>query len=282
MTEEINKCEGNMEVFKNECKRKVDSQTSLGTEIEDIKKIQDDIGKKIEEYSNKVSDFEIRKIKLEKFSNKWTPVINEAIKTKKAELDKKIKEYYDQKASLEKEIPLLEKARTEAIKQFKMSEIGCEEKNNAYKEINEKITKLIKLDDKDKGIIKGNLDKLELEWIDEIEKAHKDDKPAMYGLMLEFNRVLTEEITIKKPEELESDLYESWKASNDANKDCKDKEEKLEIARKKLENKKRQLEKLKKELKNKIKIRISENVQEGAGKAGKPSEKPDETPVDNE
>ncbi|HYN44622.1 MAG TPA: hypothetical protein VER35_01355 [Candidatus Limnocylindrales bacterium] len=279
MPEESIKCEGNMDVFKEECKRKMESKTNLGMDIEDIKKIQDDIGKKLEAYSKKVSEFEIRKIKLEKYSNKWTPVINEAIKTKKAELDSKIKEYYDQKTSLEKEIPLLEKARTEAIKQLKMSEIGCEEKNNAYEEKKEYIIKLIKLDDK--GIIKGNLDKLEFEWTKEIADAHRDDKPAMYGLMLEFNRVLTE-TTIKKPEELESVLYESWKASNDANKDCKEKKEKLEIVINKLEDKKQQLEKLKEELKDKIKTRISENVQEGAGKAGKPSEKPDETPVDNE
>jgi hypothetical protein len=257
-------CDGDIEIFKDECKRKETSKNELQEYIDTIKKIQDDIGKKLKEYGDKVPEFKDQRIKSKKYSDKWTPVIMAAIQSKKAELDKKIKPYKDKIDAIEKEIPQLEKDRSEALKQLKTSEIEFEEKNIDYEEEKEYITELIKLDDE--GIIQGNLDKLEA-WKGEIENAYDGDKPTMYGLILEFNRILDDTV-IKERKELESDLYDSWKISNDAAKDMKEKEDKWEIAKNKLKSKKDDLKKLKEKLKDDIINITSENGQQGeAGKA---------------
>jgi chromosome segregation ATPase len=259
-------CKDKMVKFEDETERKKTLKNELDTELNEIVTIQNEIGKILESYCGKFSDFENRKNKSEKYSKKWTPVIEAAIKNQKADLDKKIKEYDDKITLVEKEIPLLEKAITEAINQNGTSGIKCDEEEEAY----EKKRKFIVDFFKDKGKIENKLENLEtLEA--EIDTAYKNDKPMMYALISEYNKIL-KEMTIKRAEEIESDFYDSWKKLNNAKKDKKEKEEELEIARVKLADKKEELEQLKEKRKDSIIINISDDWPQG--NAGKPAETP--------
>lgn len=247
-------CEGNMGMFKEECLRKAALKGDIDEDITQINDIQEKIGKILD--SNKINKFEDKKLEFEEYSKKWTSVIEAAIKNKKADIDKKIKEYDDQITNIEKEIPLLEKAIIEAIKQYSTSNMQFQLEQNTY---SIKFNEIIDYYGKN-GKIESNLNNLNL-WEKEIENDYKNDKPSMYVLMSEFNRVLND-TSIKKFSDLESDFYDSWKKFNNTKKDKTEKEHQIYIATRKYNDKREQLKTLKKERKNKILNRIKENGQQ--------------------
>lgn len=254
-----------MKKFENEKKRKEDLKEKLNkdvSELTDIIKGKDGIGEKIKDYCKEISKFEERKSKIEKYSKTKTPMIEAAIKDKKAAIEKKIKEYDENITNIQKEITGINKEITVAEVNLDTSERNYNEQKKTYDSKCEYIEGF-----KDK--IDGDLKKMEglMKDIEEYDKNIKT--PEMYFLILELNNIL-KGTTTKKVEELESEFYGSWKNFDDAKKDKNEKEDIRNIAKEKLENKKQKLEDLIGKRKEEILKRISENGQQGTAK--KPAE----------
>lgn len=231
-----------MNRFKEEIIIKEKLEKNLEEDIKTLKTIRHDVGEKLKEYEKELPDFESKKNEIADYVSMKGPMIDSAVKDKKAALDNKIKEYDAQITTLEKEI---DEWITKKIPAAQMESNSAKTKSvKAKEDFEKKEEDIIKLKDKINVNIEmlGKLKKT-IEAAEETKEPDKTEK--MYMQMNQLKKEL-EGTILNKVEVLVAELYQKYKESDIAETEFYNKDEILQNIKLDVEAKEKKLENLKK------------------------------------